>query len=142
MKRSQKKTSQTAESKKKSEASKKGWITRRKNLQKQGQKKPSQVAKSRTMSSEKLKKLQKQEKIRVISRRKSQKKGKSLATDKPKYKSKPVRPTHRPSKRRASIRWLFFLFLNSDQLCELSKYQKNTIYACKILEISIFWGQL
>jgi len=104
MKRSQKKTSQTAESKKKSEASKKGWITRRKNLQKQGQKKPSQVAKSRTMSSEKLKKLQKQEKIRVISRRKSQKKGKSLATDKPKHKSKSVRPTHRPSKRRASIR--------------------------------------
>ena len=104
MKRSQKKISQTAESKKRSEASKKGWVTRRKNLQKQGQKKSSAVAKSRAMNSEKLKTLQRQEKIRIISRRKSQKKGRSLVSDKPKYKSKPVRPTHRPSKRRASVR--------------------------------------
>ena len=104
MKRSQKKTSQTAESKKRSEASKKGWTTRRKNLQKKGQKKPSKLAKSRTMNSEKLKKLQRQEKIRIISRRKSQKKGRSLTTDKPKYKSNAVRPTHRPSKRRVSVR--------------------------------------
>ncbi|MFB5604068.1 MAG: hypothetical protein ACE5RK_06645 [Candidatus Nitrosomaritimum aestuariumsis] len=56
------------------------------------------------MSSEKLKKLQREEKIRIISRRKSQKKGKSLTTDKPKFKSKPVRPMRRPSKRRASVR--------------------------------------
>ena len=104
MKRSQKKTSQSTESKKRSEASKKGWITRRKNLPKQAKKKSSNLAKSRTMSSEKLEKLQRQEKIRIISRRKSQKKGKSLATDKSKYKSKPVRPTRRPSKRRASVR--------------------------------------
>ena len=104
MKRSQKKTPQSADSKKRSEASKKGWMTRRKNLPKQVKKKPSSIAKSRTMSSEKLEKLQRQEKIRIISRRKSQKKGKSLTTDKPKYKSKPVRPTRRPSKRRVSVR--------------------------------------
>lgn len=104
MTRSQKKTSKTAESKKRSEASKKGWVTRRKNIRNKGQKNTSKVAKSRTMSSEKLEKLQRQEKIRIISRRKSQKKGRSLATDKPKYKSKPVRPTRRPSKRRVSVR--------------------------------------
>ena len=103
MKRPQKKTHKSAESKKRSEASKKGWVTRRRNL-KSTPKKSSKVSKSRTLSSEKLKKLQREEKIRIISRRKSQKKGRSLTTDKSKYKSKPVRPTHRPSKRRASIR--------------------------------------
>ena len=103
MKRPQKKTPKSAESKKRSEASKKGWVTRRKNL-KSMQKKSSKVTKSRTLSSEKLKKLQREEKIRIISRRKSQKKGRSLTTDKPKYTSKPVRPMRRPSKRRASVR--------------------------------------
>ena len=104
MKRTQKKTSKSAESKRRSEASKKGWVTRRKNLKKSSPKKTSKVPKSRAMSSEKLKKLQREEKIRIISRRKSQKKGRSLTTDKPKYKSKPVRPTRRPSKRRVSVR--------------------------------------
>ena len=104
MKKSKKNSSLSDESKKRSEASKKGWITRRKNLQKQGTKKPSKVLKSRTMSSEKLKKLQRQEKIRIDSRRKSQKKGRSLVSDKPKFKSKPVRSMRRPSKRRVSVR--------------------------------------
>jgi hypothetical protein len=104
MKRSPKNSFQSAESKKRSDASRKGWVTRRKNLQKQGTKKSPKVSKSRTMSSEKLKQLQKQEKIRIESRRKSQKKGRSLVTDKPKFKQKPVRSMRRPSKRRVSVR--------------------------------------
>jgi len=89
---------------KKSDASKKGWITRRKN-QKMNSSKKSPVQHSRTIESEKLKKIQKNEKIRNRSRLKAQKIGRSLTSDKPKLHSKkPVRPARRPSKKRASIR--------------------------------------
>ena len=104
MKRKQIKTSRSSGAKKRSDASKKGWITRRKNLKKPNLQKPTKVTKSRTLSSEKLQKLQKDEKIRISSRRKSQKKGQSLVTDKPKFKSKPIRSMRRPSKRRSSVR--------------------------------------
>ncbi len=93
----------SAESKKKSDASKKGWITRRKNQNKQTTKKSSRP--SRVPASEKLRKLQKTEKIRNLSRLKAQKKGKSLASDKPKLNSKkPLRPARRASKKRVSVR--------------------------------------
>ncbi|NIM25529.1 MAG: hypothetical protein GTN97_06835 [Nitrosopumilaceae archaeon] len=60
---------------------------------------------SRKIPSEKLKKLQRQEKIRNTSRRKAQKVGRSLTTDKPKLnRTKPTRPMRRPSKRRVSVR--------------------------------------
>ena len=60
---------------------------------------------SRSPSSEKLKKLQKQEKTRITSRRKAQKKGKSLTTDKPKLKpKKPVKLARKQSKKRVSVR--------------------------------------
>lgn len=91
-------------SSKKSDASKTGWITRRKNQKKKSPKK-SPVRNSRTIESEKLKKLQKDEKIRNRSRLKAQKTGRSLVSDKPKLHSKkPVRSARRPSKKRASIR--------------------------------------
>ena len=94
----------SAESKKKSDASKKGWITRRKNQSKQTTKKSSSKP-SRVPASEKLRKLQKTEKIRNLSRLKAQKKGKSLASDKPKLNSKkPLRPARRASKKRVSVR--------------------------------------
>ena len=89
---------------KKSDASKKGWITRRKNQGKQSpQNSPKRL--SRSISLEKLKKLQKTERTRNLSRLKAQKKGQSLVSDKPKLNSKkPLKSTHRPSKRRSSIR--------------------------------------
>ncbi len=87
----------TSKSKKRSEASKTGWITRRLNQAK--------TKTSRKIPSEKLKKLQRQEKIRNTSRRKAQKVGRSLTTDKPKLnRTKPTRPMRRPSKRRVSVR--------------------------------------
>lgn len=90
-------------SKKKSEASKKGWLTRRKNQKKTSKK--SSVIPSRTLASEKLKKLQKTEKVRNLSRLKAQKKGQSLSSDKPKLNSKkPMRPARRQSKKRVSVR--------------------------------------
>ena len=100
---SRKKTiTKSSESKKRHDASKKGWITRRLNTLK---KKPSSKKTSRNLSSEKLKKLQREEKIRNTSRRNAQKKGRSLATDKPKLKSrKPVRLARRASKKRVSVR--------------------------------------
>ena len=94
----------SAESKKKSDASKKGWITRRKNQNKQTAKK-STSRPSRVLASEKLRKLQKAEKIRNLSRLRAQKKGKSLTSDKPKLNSKkPSRPARRASKKRVSVR--------------------------------------
>lgn len=98
------KRSSKSESQKRSEASKKGWITRRKNIAKSPAKKTSSRI-SRTVPSEKLKKLQRAEKLRNTSRRKAQKKGRSLTTDKPKLKShKPMRFARKPSKRRVSVR--------------------------------------
>ena len=89
---------------KKSAASKKGWITRRKNVNTLS-KKSTNTAHSRNLSSEKLKKLQKTEKIRNISRLKAQKKGRSLTSDKPKLNlKKPMRPARRASKKRVSVR--------------------------------------
>lgn len=100
---SRKKTvTKSSESKKRHNASKKGWITRRLNALKK--KSPSKKT-SRNLSSEKLKKLQREEKIRNSSRRSAQKKGRSLATDKPKLnKRKPIRSARRTSKKRVSVR--------------------------------------
>jgi len=92
----------SSESRKRHNASKKGWVTRRLNALK---KKPSSPKTSRTITSEKLRKLQREEKIRNTSRRTAQKKGRSLVSDKPKLKSgRLVRPARRASKRRASVR--------------------------------------
>jgi hypothetical protein len=97
-----KSTTTSNESKKRHNASKKGWITRRLNALK---KKPSNAKTSRKITSEKLRKLQGEEKIRNISRRISQKKGRSLVTDKPKLKSrKPVKLARKASKKRVSVR--------------------------------------
>ena len=99
---SKKKVGKSTESQKNSKASKKGWVTRRLNALK---KKSTSSITSRKLSSEKLKKLQRVEKIRNTSRRNAQRKGKSLATDKPKLKSrKPIRLARKVSKKRVSIR--------------------------------------
>jgi len=91
----------STESQKRSKASAKGWITRRLNALK----KKSSTKTSRKPTSEKLKKLQRAEKIRNTSRRNAQKKGRSLATDKPKLKSrKPIRLARKASKKRVSVR--------------------------------------
>ena len=91
------KNTKKSESQKRSEASRKGWVTRRLNEKSSG--------KARKITSEKLKKLQKEEKIRNTSRRKAQMKGQSIATDKPKLSSKkPARPTRRAAKKRVAIR--------------------------------------
>lgn len=91
----------STESQKRSKASKKGWVTRRLNALK----KKSSTKTSRKLTSEKLKKLQRAEKIRNTSRRNAQKKGRSLATDKPKLKSrKPIRLARKASKKRVSVR--------------------------------------
>ena len=96
-----KKVIKSAESQKRSKASKKGWATRRRNELK----KKSSTKTSRKLTSEKLKKLQRAEKIRNTSRRNAQKKGRSLATDKPKLKSrKPIRLARKASKKRVSVR--------------------------------------
>jgi len=93
-----------SESQKRSEASKKGWITRRKNTVNSSTKKTTSRT-SRTLPSEKLRKLQRAEKLRNISRRKAQKKGRSLTTDKPKLKrQKPTRFARKASKKRVSVR--------------------------------------
>lgn len=61
--------------------------------------------KSRKMSSEELEKIQKGEKIRNDARRKGQKKGASISTDKPKLKNeKPDRPARKITKKRNAIR--------------------------------------
>ncbi|MDH3611384.1 MAG: hypothetical protein OEM79_06445 [Nitrosopumilus sp.] len=97
-----KKKTKSSESEKKSKASKKGWVTRRLNA---GKAKSPSTKITRKIPSEKLKKLQREEKVRNTSRRNAQKKGRSLATDKPKLKSrKPVRLARRTSKKRVSIR--------------------------------------
>jgi len=86
-----------SKSRKRSDISKKGWVTRRLNLAK--------TRTSRKTPSEKLKKLQRAEKLRNSSRRKAQKIGHSIATDKPKLNlKKPTRPARRPSKKRVSVR--------------------------------------
>ena len=91
----------SSESKKKSIASKKGWITRRLNAVK---KKPSTKT-SRQISTEKLKKLQREEKIRNTSRQNAQRKGQSIHSDKPKLNSKkPIRLARKQSKKRVSVR--------------------------------------
>ncbi len=96
-----KSTSKSSEYQKRSKASKKGWLTRRQS----DSKKKSRAKTTRGLTTEKLKKLQRQEKIRNISRRKAQMKGKSLTADKPKLKSKkPIRFARRPSKKRVSVR--------------------------------------
>lgn len=62
-------------------------------------------SKSRKIDSEKLQKLQKDEKIRNDARRTGQKKGVSISTDKPKLSSdKPDRPTRKTKKKRVSVR--------------------------------------
>ena len=60
-----KSVTKSSESKKRHEASKKGWVTRRLNALKKKS--------SRKITSEKLKKLQREEKIRNTSRRTAQK---------------------------------------------------------------------
>ena len=91
-----KNNAQKQEQKKRSEASKKGWVTRRLHEGK---------TRTRKIPSEKLKKLQRAEKLRNASRRKAQKIGRSIATDKPKLNiKKPTRPARRPSKKRVSVR--------------------------------------
>ena len=95
-----KKTS--SEFQKRSKASKKGWVTRRLKLVKSTS---SKTKINRTIPSEKLKKLQREERVRIISRRNAQKKGRSLVTDKPKLKpKKPIRLARKASKKRVSVR--------------------------------------
>jgi len=61
--------------------------------------------KTRKTDSEKLEKLQKDEKTRNDARRKAQKKGASISTDKPKLKnSKLTKPPRKSSKKRVSVR--------------------------------------
>jgi len=92
-----KKITKKSESQKRSEASKKGWVTRRLNAKTSG--------KVRKITSEKLKKLQKEEKTRNTARRKAQMKGRSIATDKPKLSSKkPTRLARRTAKKRVAVR--------------------------------------
>lgn len=99
-----KSTSKTGQSKKRSESSAKGWVTRRLN-EKKSKKKTTRTLKTRNLTSEKLEKHQKTERERNASRRKAQKKGKSLASDKPKLKSRrPVRLARKASKKRVSVR--------------------------------------
>lgn len=94
--------SKSDESKKRHDASKKGWVTRRLNALK---KKTSTTKTSRKITSEKLKKLQREEKIRNTTRRTAQKKGRSIVTDKPKLKSSRInRPARKASKKRVSVR--------------------------------------
>ncbi len=54
---------------------------------------------------ERIEKLKKEEKTRNTSRRKAQKKGKSISTDKSKYSvKKSVRPARKITKKRVSVR--------------------------------------
>lgn len=61
--------------------------------------------KGRKIDSEELVKLQKGEKTRNSARRKAQRTGKSIATDKSKSRTrKPTRPARKVTKKRASVR--------------------------------------
>ena len=61
--------------------------------------------KGRKRNSEELVKLQKEEKTRNSARRKAQKTGRSISTDKSKPRTrKPTRPARKVTKKRASIR--------------------------------------
>jgi len=63
------------------------------------------ISKTRKIDSEKLKKLQKDEKTRNDARRKAQKKGASISTDKSKLKSgTPAKPARKNPKKRVSVR--------------------------------------
>jgi hypothetical protein len=63
------------------------------------------ASKTRKTNPEELKKLQKNEKIRNDARRKGQKKGVSISTDKPKLKTeKTNRPARKNTKKRVSVR--------------------------------------
>lgn len=63
------------------------------------------LGKSRKINSEELKKLQKEEKTRNSVRRKAQKIGKSIATEKSNPKTvRPTRPARKVTKKRASVR--------------------------------------
>jgi len=63
------------------------------------------VDKTRKVDSEKLKKLQKDEKTRNDARRKAQKKGASISTDKSKLKNgKLTKPARKSPKKRVSVR--------------------------------------
>ncbi len=63
------------------------------------------TSKTRKTNAEELKKLQKNEKIRNEARRKGQKKGVSISTDKPKLKKgKVTRPARKITKKRVSVR--------------------------------------
>jgi hypothetical protein len=63
------------------------------------------ISKNRKIDSEKLKKLQKDEKTRNDARRKAQKKGVSISTDKSKLKSsKLAKPARKSPKKRVSVR--------------------------------------
>lgn len=98
---SRKKKIKSLESQKRSKASKKGWATRRLKLVNN----TSSTKITRAIPSEKLKKLQREEKVRNISRRNAQKKGRSLVSDKPKLKpKKPIRLARKASKKRVSVR--------------------------------------
>ena len=62
-------------------------------------------SKGRKINSKELEKLQKEEKTRNSARRKAQKKGRSIATDKSKSRvTKPTRPARKITKKRASVR--------------------------------------
>ena len=62
------------------------------------------MANARKITSKKLEKLQKDEKTRNMARRKAQKKGKSLLSDKPKFKTKGTRITKKIVKKRSSVK--------------------------------------
>jgi len=63
------------------------------------------IGKTRKLNSGEQEKLQKEEKIRNAARRKAQKVGKSISTDKTKLKTtKPTKPMRKVTKKRASIR--------------------------------------
>jgi len=63
------------------------------------------TSKTRKTNSEELEKLQKNEKIRNDARRKGQKKGVSISTDKSKLKTtKPDRSARKTGKKRVSVR--------------------------------------
>lgn len=63
------------------------------------------TSKGRKIDSKELVRLQKEEKTRNFTRRKAQKTGKSIATDKSKPRTKkPTRPARKVTKKRASVR--------------------------------------
>ena len=63
------------------------------------------IGKTRKLNTGEQEKLQNEEKIRNAARRKAQKVGKSISTDKTKLKtSKPTKPMRKVTKKRAAIR--------------------------------------